>query len=278
MTQMKTQLPTRQMNRHELPPQVHSPPVHPSTFIPSHVFPQPPQLLSSRCVSTQLPEQHCCEPEHTRPQEPQFATVSVRTQLPPQQLSLPLHARALAPVPQRHSLPMHVVPAGQLTVQLVAHIPPVQVRPAPQAFPHRPQFDAFVFVSTQPPPQHVCVPVHAAPAPQWQLPPEHVSPSSHAGVQLGAPASHAASGRTFASGTGPVSRGNGASKPTTNASGVDTGRPASRPPPPPLAQAPRTIKLHRNGVASDGRMETSTKTGTQRLASAGCRDQGSTTT
>jgi hypothetical protein len=218
------------MKRHEVPPQVHSPPVQPSSFIPSHVLPQPPQLPSSVCVLTHAPEQHSCEPEHTRPHAPQFATVSVRAQVPPQQLSPPLHARALAPVPQRHWSPMHVVPAGQLTVHGTVHEPPTQERPAGHALPQRPQWPALVFVSTQPPPQHVCVPVHAAPAPQRHVPDMHVSPTSHAGVHIEAPVSRTGpvsrggapvsgigpeSGLGPVSGTGPVSRGNGASMPIT---------------------------------------------------------------
>jgi hypothetical protein len=246
------------------PPHVQLPPVQPSA-VSSHELPQLPQLLSSFCVSRQVPEQHDCEPEHTRPHAPQFATVSVRVQLPLQQVSPPLHARAPAPVPQRHWVPMHVVPAGQLTVQATSQLPAVQERPEVQAMPHMPQCAAFVRVSTQPPPQHVCVPVHAAPAPQRHVPDTQVSPASHAGVHDEPPSRGApVSGRTFASGTGPVSRGNGASKPTTRASGVPT-RPASRPPSPPLAHAPKpddeiTIERTSSG-ASHVRMGTSTKAG-----------------
>lgn len=120
------------------PPQVHEPLVHPSAVSP-HELPQPPQLFSSLSVLMQLPEQQSCEPEHTRPHAPQFATVSVRVQLPPQQLSPPPHARALAPVPQRHWSPMHVVPAGQLTVHGTVHDPPTHERPAGHALPQRPQ-------------------------------------------------------------------------------------------------------------------------------------------
>lgn len=165
------------------PPHVQSPPVQPSAVLESHARPQAPQLLSSVCVFRHVPEQHCSEPEHTRPHAPQFATVSVRVQVPPQQLSPELQARAPAPVPHRHWSPMHVVPAGQLTVHEVTHELAVQVCVEVQARPHMPQCMRFEVVSTQPPPQQAWVPVHAAPAPQWQVPPVHVSPMSHAGVQ-----------------------------------------------------------------------------------------------
>ncbi len=83
------------------PPQVHEPLVQASAVSP-HELPQRPQLFSSLLVLMHVPEQQSCEPEQTRPHAPQLATVSVRVQLPLQQLSPPPHARALAPVPQRH--------------------------------------------------------------------------------------------------------------------------------------------------------------------------------
>ncbi len=90
------------MMRHSAaPPQVHEPPVQPSAVSP-HEFPQPPQLFSSDVVLVHEPPQHCCEPEHTRPHAPQFATESVRVHEPLQQLSPLPHARAPAPEPHKH--------------------------------------------------------------------------------------------------------------------------------------------------------------------------------
>ncbi len=179
---------------------------------------------------------------------------------------------------------MHVVPAGQLTVHASSQLPAVHERPAGHAMPHMPQFAALVRVSTHPPPQHVCVALHAAPAPQRHTPDTHVSPVSHAGVHAGPPASRIMlpeSTRTFVSGTGPLSRGNGASKPTTRASGVAP-RPASRPlPSPPVAhalEAVAKIAIERTMSFAAGhvRMETSTKAGARRKNKASlARMQGS---
>ena len=177
---------------------------------------------------------------------------------------------------------MHVVPAGQLTVQGTVHVPPTHERPAAQAMPQRPQFAAFVLVSTQPPPQQVCVPVHAVPAPQRHVPDTHVSPVSHAGVHIEAPVSRTGpvsrggapvsgiaplSGLGPVSGTGPVSRGNGASMPITYASGGVVGRPASRPPSPPLAHAPSAVEKVRSETTHHVRMGTSKEARGTRKAS-----------
>lgn len=139
-----------------------------------------------------------------------------------------------------------------------------------------------MFVSTQPPPQHVCVPVQAAPAPQRHVPDTHVSPMSHAGVHIVAPVSRTGpvsrggapvsgigpvSGLGPVSGTGPVSRGNGASMPMTYASTGVGGRPASRPPSPPLAHAPRVRDRVRSETTHHVRMGTSKEARATRKAS-----------
>jgi hypothetical protein len=51
----------------------------------------------------------------------------------------------------------------------------MQVSPASQVLPQVPQWLLLVLVFTQVLPQQVVPPVHPAPLPQWQVPPEQVS-------------------------------------------------------------------------------------------------------
>ncbi len=247
------------------PPHVHRPSVQPSVVSESHVRPHPPQLLRSLRVLRQLPAQQSSVPGQTRPQAPQFAIVSRRVQVPLQHCSVPEQALADGPVPQRHWEPMHVVPAGQLTVQPSVHRPAVHVCPAGQAFPQLPQLSALTFVSTQPAAQQVCVPVQAGvhvraasavtgPASRDTSPESTRTPVSGSG-----PVSESGPVST----TAPVSRGNGASKVTMCASGGGgVTDPPSRPPLPPVAHAARlsndeTQKSLKNDTVGDALMGTS---------------------
>ena len=200
------QLPKKQGRRKHsaAPPQVHEPALQPSAVDP-HSFPHLPQFARSAFVLRHVPLQHSSEPAQVRPHAPQFAAVSVRVQAPPQQVSDPTQARALAPMPHKHCAPLQVVPAGQLTVHATAQEPAVHARPVGQTMPHMPQFAALVCVSTQVVPQQAEAPVHI-PAPQRQTPPTQVDPFVHAGV-------HAA----------------GASLPTSRVGGPESRPPASMP-------------------------------------------------
>lgn len=181
------------MKHSDPPPQVHEPFVHPSVTSESQVRPQLPQLFLSERVFLHVPEQHSSVPGHTRPQAPQFATVFTFVQVPLQHCSAAEQARAPVPVPQRHCDPEQVVPAGQLTVQLVTHVPPVHTWPLE----------------------------HAAPVPQRHTPPTQTSPVPHAGVHATGPVSVTAASVppsldvTNASVGTPVSVGYGASGRTT---------------------------------------------------------------
>lgn len=67
--------------------------------------------------------------------------------------------------------PLQYLPPSE---QPAAHVPPMQVNPAPHALPHAPQFALSLVVSTQLPEQVVFPPVQAH-APLWQVvPPEQV--------------------------------------------------------------------------------------------------------
>jgi hypothetical protein len=176
-------MPKRQlMNRHAGPlPQVQVPAVHPSAWLPQS-SPQPPQCSSDVWVFTHEPLQHSELPSHTRPQAPQFATVSRRVHAPPQQ---PEPAPQPGPVPQRHAPSTQVSFAPHAGVQVrAAHALAEQVCPLGHAMPQPPQCIALVVVSTQPPPQQRCPAAHAALAPQRHTPPAQVSPAAHGGVQL----------------------------------------------------------------------------------------------
>jgi hypothetical protein len=85
--------------------------------------PQPPQLLTSVCVSEQPPEQQVWLLEQTVPQLPQlFPSVCVFEQVP-----------------------------AQLLVALLGHVqfPAEQMRLLPQLTEHEPQFDLLLLRSTQ---------------------------------------------------------------------------------------------------------------------------------
>jgi hypothetical protein len=127
-------------------PHVHAPALQPSPCIPQS-RPQLPQLLGSVCVFTQvLPPQHSWPAPQLRPHAPQLAAVSTRV----------------------HTSPQHIWPDGQLPPHgaVLTQRPIRQASPVAQGRPQPPQWSVLVVVSTQPPLQHVCVPVHAAPAPQ----------------------------------------------------------------------------------------------------------------
>ena len=116
-------------------------------------------------VFTQAPEQQDSLPEHVRPHAPQLPTSLPRVaQTPSQQRCPPPHG---ALPPQRHVPAEQVSPGPQAGSHgtSVVQPPARQTSPAPHALPQKPQFDASVCVSTQPPPQQAPV-VQLGPTPQ----------------------------------------------------------------------------------------------------------------
>jgi hypothetical protein len=158
---------------------------------PSQLTPQPPQLEESLLVSTHFaPQQAGVVPVPTQlvPQAPQFASSSLRSvQLPAQQPGEPPSTQALPQAPQffmsaelltqalaQQRSEQGLLQAPQLEISRVRsvqppsqtvgaafaqcgatmHCPLVQVPPAPQSSPQKPQLAGSLSVSTHPPEQH----------------------------------------------------------------------------------------------------------------------------
>lgn len=151
-----------------------------------------PQCSESVLVSTHAPAQfvkgapqvhelvtHVMFAPHALGQPPQcIGSLVVSTHEPPQSVVLPLHTHA--PDMQTWLVP-HGVPFAAPTQP---HVDALQVRPAPHACAHMPQFDASVVRSTQPP-AHIAKLVlhtHAVPAPLHIAFVAHVTPGVHAHV------------------------------------------------------------------------------------------------
>jgi hypothetical protein len=147
--------------------------------MPVQVLPQNPQLLESLLKSTQPPPQQpgvTPVPLHPVPHAPQLALSEARS------VQNELQQPGVVPpqvTPQPAQLSGSLVVSTQLPEQEVSvesqlmafeQVPPVQVPPVPQAFPHEPQLLGSLSRSTQPLSQQagvVPVPSHEFPqAPQ----------------------------------------------------------------------------------------------------------------
>jgi hypothetical protein len=127
-------------------------------------LPHEPQWSTLVVTSVQMPLQQRCPAPHVAPQTPQFISVFVVAQTPPQQLC---PAAQDVPAPHRHSPMSHTSPAAQGAghgMSLV-QIPPTHICPAGHIAPQLPQFISSASVSMHDSPQH------PRPSPQVEPPP-----------------------------------------------------------------------------------------------------------
>jgi hypothetical protein len=149
-------------SRAQRPPQQKSAAVQgapPQRQVPiTHV--SPGRQEGMQVAALQVPDTQLSPAAHRRPQVPQLLTLLlVSTQPPPQQDCGSAQA-VLAP--QRHVPLMHVSPGSHAGMHIAPpQEPPLQVVPMSQRLPQRPQWLELLVVSTQVPPQHSWVPVHA---------------------------------------------------------------------------------------------------------------------